>query len=86
MKENKEDDWSEDVDEHEDYHTPPGTFTQNADEIVKTLMDGADGDALKALHRLVFYMNRAGDKLTNVEQLEAAKAKLETLDKENKGK
>lgn len=70
-------DWSENV--KEKYHTPPGTFTKNADAIVKILLDGADNNATLALHRLMFYMNRAGDKLTNVQQLDKAKSELEKL-------
>ena len=69
--------WSEEVKTH--YHTPPGTFTQNADEVVKILMKGAENDPTLALHRLLFYMNRAGDKLENAEQLNRAKIKLEEM-------
>lgn len=74
--------WSENVPLH--YHTPPGTFTKDAGEVVQTLLDGADNDATEALRRLVFYMNRAGDKLTNREQLNKAKLKLEQLEKQQK--
>lgn len=73
--------WSEQVDAHETYHTPPGTFTQNADEIVNTLLQGADDDPKEALRRLVFYMNRAGKKLTNREELDKAKQRLEVMEK-----
>lgn len=69
--------WSEEVKTH--YHTPPGTFTQNAQTVVETLMEGADGDPTLALHRLLFYMNRAGDKLDNAEQLDMAKEQLENM-------
>lgn len=73
--------WSEEADANETYHTPPGTFTQNADEIVNTLMQGADENPKEALRRLVFYMNRAGKKLTNREELDKAKQRLEVMDK-----
>ncbi len=54
--------WSEEV--KSNYHPPEGTFTKSAPEVVKILLTGAGNDPLLALHRLVFYMNRAGDKLT----------------------
>lgn len=74
--------WSEKV--HTHFHTPPGTFTKDAGEVVKALMKGADNNATEALRRLVFYMNRAGEKLTNREQLNKAKLKLEQLEKQQK--
>lgn len=77
MENNNNPYWSEEVKTH--YHTPPGTFTQNAQTIVETLMEGADDDATLALHRLLFYMNRAGDKLENVRQLNLAKEQLENM-------
>ena len=67
--------WSEEVET--EYHPPEGTFTHKAPEVVKTLLKGADDDPTKALRRLLFYMNRAGDKLTNRSELETAKLKLE---------
>lgn len=72
--------WSEEANARERYHTPPGIFTKDADEIVDTLMEGAHDDAVMALRRLVFYMNRAGDKLTNTKQLNKAKSKLEEME------
>jgi|SRR5579859_224655 len=53
-----------------------GTFTGKAGSIVKALLD-APGGAKKAMSRLNFYINRAGDKLENREELEKAKAALE---------
>lgn len=50
--------WSENVKEH--FHTPPGTFTQDAEEITNILLKVSDGNATLALRRLLFYMNRAG--------------------------
>lgn len=76
--------WSEEV--HTDYHPPEGTFTEKAPQVVKTLMEGADSDPTLALHRLIFYMNRAGEKLHNVEELDKAKTKLEALIKEKDAK
>lgn len=72
--------WSEEV--HTDYHPPEGTFTHKAPEVVSTLMAGAKDDPTLALHRLVFYMNRAGEKLTNGTELDKAKEKLEELIRE----
>lgn len=72
--------WSEEV--HTEYHPPEGTFTEKAPQVVKTLLDGADGDPTLALHRLLFYMNRAGEKLHNGEELNEAKIKLEELIRE----
>lgn len=79
----KNDYWSEEI--HTSYHTPAGTFTQKAPQIVQTLLDGADNDPSLALHRLLFYMNRAGSNLTDTEQLDRAKQKLEDMisDKNN---
>lgn len=76
--------WSEKVTEDETYHTPPGTFTKSAPEVVNILLKGAGGDAELALRRLVFYMNRAGNKLDNRQALENAKQKLEELEKNDK--
>ena len=61
---------------------PAGTFTQKAPEIVKVLMKGAHNDPALALRRLVFYMNRAGNGLSNAKEFEKAKAKLEELEHE----
>lgn len=81
MAENKNHYWSEEVDEHLKWHAPEGTFTQKAPSIMDILLKGADGDATLALRRLVFYMNRAGEKLSNVEELYKVKAKLEELER-----
>lgn len=75
--------WSEEVDEHLKWHAPEGTFTKKAPQVVDILLKGADGDATLALRRLVFYMNRAGSRLSNAEELEKAKSKLEKLEKKD---
>ena len=64
-------------------HTPPGTFTQDAEEITNILLKVSDGNATLALRRLLFYMNRAGSRLGNAEQLEKAKKRLEELIEQN---
>lgn len=45
-------------------------------------MKGARNDPALALRRLVFYMNRAGNGLSNAKEIEKAKAKLEELEHE----
>lgn len=55
---------------------PEGTFTKKANSIVKTLVKLHDGDKAKALKALTFYINRAGSGVSNVGELEKAKAKL----------
>ena len=45
-------------------------------------MSGAHDDPTLALRRLVFYMNRAGDKLSNEAELMKAKTRLEQLESE----
>lgn len=81
MAENENPYWSEEVTKEEHHHTPEGTFTKKAPEVVKALMKDANDDATLALRRLTFYMNRAGSKLTNEEELNKAKEKLEDLEK-----
>ena len=73
--------WSENVKEH--FHTPPCTFTQDAEEITNILLKVSDGNATLALRRLLFYMSRAGSRLGNAEQLKKAKKRLEELIEQN---
>lgn len=84
MTEKNSEYWSEEVTHNEDYHTPPGTFTKKAREIVNILLREAGYNALKALHRLIFYINRAGSKLPNPEQVKRAKTDLEEIEKEQR--
>lgn len=64
---------------------PKDLFTKSAGAIVSGLVAGHGGDIGKSIKSLTFYMNRAGDKLTNVGALEEAKAKLEKrLEREKK--
>src|SRR5271157_3441251 len=49
-----------------------GLFTKGSGAIVKALL-AAPGGAKKAMSRLNFFINRAGDKLENKEELEKAK-------------
>ena len=81
MAQNENPYWNDQVTDEHPHHTPAGTFTQKAPEIVKALLKDANNDPTLALRRLTFYMNRAGSKLTNKDELSIAKAKLEALEK-----
>jgi hypothetical protein len=67
--------WSDDV---KSKWTPEeGLFTKdNADYIKSKLLKGADNDKALAMKRLMFYINRAGDKLTNKTVLNKVKGML----------
>lgn len=73
----KNEDWQKHIQIH--HHPPVGTFTQPAGVIVRTLLQSANNNPTLALHRLMFYMNKAGKNLENAEQLELAKKKLEEI-------
>lgn len=81
MSKNENPYWSEEVTDEERHHTPEGTFTKKAPDVVKALMKDANDNPTLALRRLTFYMNRAGSKLTNEDELNIAKTKLEALEK-----
>lgn len=81
MAQNENPYWSEEVTDEEHHHTPAGIFTKKAPAVVKALMKDANDNATLALRRLTFYMNRAGSKLTNADELNKAKASLEALEK-----
>lgn len=66
--------WSGDV--KAKVEVPEGTFTKKAGAIVKTMLKLHGGDSGAAMKALTFFMNRAGDKLENKEELDKAKAKL----------
>lgn len=53
------------------WHPKEGIFTRSGEEIARYLLKNGKG---KAMSRLTFYMNRAGDKLSNRAELEKAKA------------
>ena len=70
--------WSSDIETK--WHPPEGFFEQSAEQIAKGLK--AASDSLKqAMSRLDFYINRAGDKLSDERKatLEQAKKILEEL-------
>jgi hypothetical protein len=52
---------------------PEGTFTGKAKSIVSKLMEASNGDSRKAKRKLTFYINRAGDKLSNKSEINKAK-------------
>lgn len=74
--------WSENV--KTSYHPPEGTFSQPAPEVIRTLLNGAENDPHLALHRLIFYINRSGKNLNNLEELEKVKQRLEKLIQQEK--
>ena len=59
------------------HHTPEGLFTQPTKDIVDGLLKDANGDEELALKRITFYINRAGDGLSNKTAVNAAKKELE---------
>lgn len=59
------------------HHTPEGLFTQPTKDIVDGLLKDANGDEELALKRINFYINRAGDGLSNKTAVHAAKRELE---------
>ena len=71
--------WSKKVTEKVKKSEKPkeGTFTKKADAIVSELMDKAEGDAGTSVKKINFYINRAGDKLSNKAEVMKAKALLE---------
>lgn len=59
------------------HSTPEGLFTKSKEEIVDGLLKDANGDEELALKRINFYINRAGDGLSNKTAVNAAKKELE---------
>lgn len=55
------------------------TFQQDADTMVKTLIDDAGNDPSLALYKLLFYMYRNGSTPENAADLNQAKNKLEQI-------
>jgi len=68
--------WSEEATEDAKWHPPKGLFTKGASKIANTLWRA---DPKKALSRLAFYVNRAGDNLDDDTKatLRDAREKLE---------
>lgn len=63
------------------HHTPEGLFTKSADEIVRGLLKDSNNDLTKAIRRINFYINRAGDNLSNATEVKKAKRILEEKNK-----
>lgn len=59
------------------HHTPEGLFTQDSQHIVDGLLKDANNDEELALKRINFYINRAGDGLSNKTNVNSAKKELE---------
>lgn len=66
------------------HHTPEGLFTKSSEDIVDGLIKDAKGDEELALRRITFYINRAGDGLSNKTAVHAAKRALEKKVEEKK--
>lgn len=65
------------------HHPPEGTFTGSAESIARKVMKDAHGDLGKAIRRITFYVNRAGENCSS----EARAAKKILVDrKERQGK
>jgi len=64
--------WSADVETK--WHPPEGFFEQSAEQIAKGLKDASDS-LKQAMSRLDFYINRAGDNLSDERKLALEKAK-----------
>lgn len=54
------------------WNSPKGLFTKKAEEIVKELLK-LSKDRSQAIKRITFYINRAGDKLSNKDEVLKAK-------------
>lgn len=67
------------------HSTPEGLFTKSKEEIVDGLLKDANGDEELALKRINFYINRAGDGLSNKTAVHAAKKELENKIESKKG-
>lgn len=61
------------------YGPPPETFLQDAETMVKTLIEDAGDDPTLALYKLLFYMEHNGSTPQNADDLKQAKNKLEQI-------
>lgn len=66
------------------HHTPEGLFTGSTKDIVDGLLKDANGDEELALKRINYYINRAGDGLSNKTAVHNAKKELEKKVEEKK--
>lgn len=64
--------------------TPKDLFTKPASTIVKVLLQQTKGNVGKAIQKIIFYINRAGENLSN--KVEVNKAKKILQDKLEKTK
>lgn len=70
-------DWLKDVKVDPKDKTPEGLFTKPAGTIVRELLKLTKNDIGKAIQKITFYINRAGDNLSNVNEVEKAKKELQ---------
>lgn len=62
------------------YGPPPETFQQDANNMVRLLLEDAEDDPSLALYKLLFYIERAEkNNLKNKEQLSLARTELEKI-------
>ena len=72
----KDNTWVDDVDVK--WHPEEGLFTNDNPEYIASYLLRHSKDRQQAMSRLVFYMNRCGDKLTNRTVLNKAKEILKS--------
>lgn len=70
-------DWLKDVKVDPKNKTPEGLFTKPASTIVRELLKLTKNDIGKAIQKITFYINRAGDNLSNANEVEKAKEQLQ---------
>jgi len=69
--------WSQEVKVKKDEKPAEGTFTKKSGAIVKELMSKAEGNPGTAVQKINFYINRAGDGMSNKAEVMKAKKILE---------
>lgn len=76
--------WIKDVKVKEKSKTPKGLFTENSSKIVRELLKLTDNDIGKAIRKITFYINRAGQNLSNEREIEKAKKELMEMNEKKK--
>lgn len=65
------------------HSTPKDLFTKPAETIVRVLLQQTNGNVGKAIQKITFYINRAGDNLSNSKEVNKAKNILKNKRKNN---
>lgn len=73
--EEKEDNWSKAVTEHEKFHPPEGTFSKNPQEIARIISQNKRASYQTAMSRLNFFLNRGGENISPDMRARVNKAK-----------